>query len=245
MQLTDPLRLRVQLTKTGRMRYLSHTEFSRTLMLSARRSGLPLQYTGKKRSRMKISLSPPLPIGITSECELVDFSLTSYVSPGEAEEVLGRSLPEGMKVVRCRLMGSGAKAVGKLIDTAAYVALLPEGTGEEGEWTRAVEEFLGRDVVDFERVQPRRTRVVNLRPGVHQLAVMKREPGTPARLRMVLDDGTKGTIKPREVLQVLAGMVGAPPEVWEDIAVHRDGLFVRRGDRFVSPMELGKGKPAV
>jgi len=245
VELPDPLRLRVELTKLGRMRYLSHSEFSRTLMLAARRSRLPLQYGGRKRSRMKISLSPPLPIGTTSECELVDLSLTAYVSPVEAEGMLRGSLPEGMEVVRCRLMGSGARPVGKLIDTASYVASLPEGADVEGEWTQAVEEFLGRDAVDFERVQPRRTRVVNLRPGVHRLAALSEEPGSPARLLMVLDDGTKGTVKPREVLRVLAGMAGAPPGEWEDVPVHRDGLFVRRGDRLVSPMDLGKRKPAV
>ena len=245
MALPEPLRLRVQLTKMGRIRYLSHSEFSRTLMLAARRSGLPLLYAGRRRSRMKISLSPPLPIGLTSQCEMVDFSLTDYVPPAEARVMLEESLPRGMEVVRCRLMGSGVKPVGKLIDTASYLASLPAGAGSEGAWSLAVEEFMKREVVDFERVQHRRTRVVDLRPGVHRLQVEPGEPGSRLRLRMVLNDGTGGTVKPREVLRVLAGMAGAPREAWEEAGVHREGLFIRRGDRLVSPMDLGKRKPAV
>lgn len=245
MELPDPLRLRVQLTKRGRMRYLSHSEFTHTLMLSARRSGLPLQYAGRRHSRMKISLSPPLPIGITSECELVDFSLTSYVSQEEAAEMLRGALPEGIDVIRCRLLGSGAKAVGKLIDTASYAAFPLETNCGKSDWENAVVEFLGREVIDFERVQPRRTRVVNLRSGVHRLAVEGSQHGKPPLLRMVLDDGVRGTVKPREVLRVLAEMAGATPGVWDTIAVNRDDLFVRRGDRLVSPMDLGKRKPAV
>jgi len=241
----EPLRLRVQLAKRGKARYLSHSEFSRTLMISARRAGLPLQYSGKYRPRMKVSLSPPLPIGVTSECELVDFFLEQYVSPAEAEQALERSLPDGIQVVRCRLMGSDVKPVGKLIDTAAYRVQLPTETGNEGDWKRAVEIFLGMEVVNLERVQPRRTRVVDLRPGVYTLEAGVGPGGSGVELFMVLDDGTRGTVKPSEVLRVLAGLAGAAEGSWRDALVHREGLFVRRGGRLVSPLELGKHRPAV
>jgi radical SAM-linked protein len=241
----EPLRLRVQLAKRGKARYLSHSEFSRTLMISARRAGLPLRYSGKYRPRMKVSLSPPLPIGVTSECELVDFFLEQYVSPAEAEQALERSLPEGIHVVRCRLMGSDARPVGKLIDTAAYRVRLPTETGNEGDWKKAVEVFLGMEVVNIERVQPRRTRVIDLRPGVHELQAGTDPDGSGVELFMVLDDGTRGTVKPLEVLEVLADLAGSPGGPWRDALVNRVGLFVMRGGRLVSPLELGKHRPAV
>jgi hypothetical protein len=62
---------------------------------------------------------------------------------------------------------------------------------------------------------------------------------------MVLDDGTRGTVKPLEVLKVLADSAGAPLESLRNAEVHREGLFVRRGGRLVSPMDLGKHRPAV
>jgi len=241
----EPLRLRVQLTKRGRMRYLSHAEYSRTLMLAARRAGLPLQYAGMNSQRMKVSLSPPLAIGVTSECEFVDYFLSDYVSPGEAAQVLGRSLPPGIEVVSCRLMGSGAKSVGKLIDTAEYTVTLPFQAGFEGDWGKAVQEFMRKDTVNFERVQPRRTRVVNLRPGVHRLEVVGTDPEGSVRIQMVLDDGTRGTVKPSEVVQVLAESVKAPAGYREGCRVNREGLYVRRGDRLVSPLELARRRPAV
>lgn len=241
----EPLRLRVQFTKRGRARYLSHAEYYRTIMLGARRSGLPLLYTGKFRPRMKVSLSPPLPIGVTSECELVDIFLSDYVSPAEAARLFSESLPKGIEVVRCRLMKGGGKSVGKIIDTAAYRVVLPEKAGSKREWRRAVEVFLGKESVEFERVQPRRTRVVELRSGVHGLEVLEDEPAAGVRISMVVDDGTRGTVKPREVFEVLSGLAGAPPGLWEGAQVSREGLFARRGDRLVSPMELARGRPAV
>lgn len=239
----EELRLRVQLTKSGMMRYLSHSEYTRTIMFAARRSGLPLVYSGKHRKRMKLSLSPPLPIGITSECELVDFSLSEYISAPEAQTDLGASFTEGIEVMRCRLLGASDRPVGKLIDTAAYLAYLAADCPGKGDWNKAVEIFLSRDSLDFERVQPRRTRVVDLRPGVHKLEISAEAGGTP-ELTMVLDDGTRGTIKPWEVIEALAGFAGANEEYWKETRIHRFGLYARRGDRLVSPMDLGRGRSA-
>jgi len=236
------LRLRVQFTKEGRARYLSHSEYSRTLMIAARRAGLPLEYAGQKMSRMRVSMSPPLPIGITSGCEFMDFSLTAYVPAAEAQRLLGEALPEGIGVVGARLMGSDARPVGKVIDTAAFTARFPACGCLEGDMARAVKEFLGRESIQYERVQPRRTRIVDIRAGVHILE--QQEEGTSPeygpRLLMALDDGIAGTTKPWEVIEVLAGMVPMPREIWESASVHRTGLFARRGDRLVSPMDLSR-----
>lgn len=240
----DGLRLRVEVTKKGRMRYLSHAEFSRTMMFAARRSGLPLLYKGKYRSRLKISLSPPLPIGITSDGELLDLSLSDYVSVNEAERALQAALPGEMEIKRCRIMGRDSRPVGKLIDTALYDVFLPQRAVSEGDWQEAVEEFLKRQVVEYERVQPRRTRVLNLREGVHGLEFIKADDRS-AKIRMIVDDGTRGTVKPREVLEVLAGMAGLGEDVLSGHSINRLGLYARRGDRLVSPMDLKKGRPAV
>jgi radical SAM-linked protein len=254
----EPLRLRVQIAKGGLARFLSHTEFSRAMVFAARRSGLPLEQAGAYRARIKMSLSPPIPIGVTSECELVDFKLVGYVPAAEAERALGASLPAGLKVVQCRLMPGDEKPVGKLIDTATYRVTLPEAAGSRKDWGRAVAEFLNREIIEFERVQPRRTRIIDLRGGVHHLEVIDGEMSHTAKengegrddsgnvqLAMTLDDGTRGTIKPWEIVEVLAGMAGVESEVWKRAEVHRDGLFTRRGDRLVSPMEIGRRKPAV
>ena len=244
MNASDSLRLRVQLTKEGRSRFLSHTEFQRNLMLAARRARLPLAYSEGYRPKMKISLSPPLPIGVTSEGELVDFSLSGYISPAEAAKRFDDALPPGITLVRARLLGAGSRPVGKLIDTAMYHAFVPVPGPGEGEWKKAVEQFLISETVEFERVQPRRTRTVDLRPGTHSLEVLSTRGGS-LTLRMVLNDGIKGTIKPWEVLEVLARMAGEAASRWREARVHRVGLFSRHGERMVSPMETGSRRPAV
>lgn len=235
-----PLRLRVRFTKEDRARYLSHSEYSRMLMISARRAGLPLEYAGHNMSRMKISLSPPLPIGITSESEFVDFNLTSYVPAAEAKRLLNEALPEGIQALDARLMGDDAKPVGKVIDTAVFAATVPDTSDEDLQ--TAIAGFLEKDSVPYERVQPRRTRIVDLRPGVHRLEVelLDKDQNGSSHLVMALDDGIAGTTKPWEVIEVISELASIPREDWERASVHRRGLFARRGDRLVSPMDLGR-----
>ena len=236
----SPLRLRVQLTKQGQARYLSHSEYARTLMISARRAGLPLEYAGTNMSRMKVSLSPPLPIGVTSDCELVDFNLTSYVPAAEACDLLGKATPDGIAPAKCRLMGPEAKPVGKVIDTAVFAAAFPETVGG-GELEDAVERFSEMSTLPYQRVQPRRTRTVDIRAGVHGLEVVGQTEGRVS-LKMTVDDGIAGTIKPWEVVEVISGMAGIGREVWQQAEVNRTGLFSRRGDRLISPMDAGAGR---
>jgi radical SAM-linked protein len=232
------LRLRVQFSKQGQARFLSHSEFSRTLMISARRAGLPLEYAGAKMARMKISLSPPLPIGITSDGELVDFNLTGYVPAAEACALLEKAMPEGITPVRCRLMGADTKPVGRVIDTAVFTATFPASVGG-GELADAVERFCEMSTLPYERVQPRRTRTVDIRGGVHDLQALSAGAEGRVALKMTVDDGIAGTIKPWEVVEVVAGLAGISREVWQEAEVNRAGLFARRGDRLVSPMDTG------
>jgi radical SAM-linked protein len=241
--LPEPLRLRIRLTKRGPARFLSHAEYSRAIMFAARRSGLPLEYAGRHRPRLKVSLSPPLPIGVKSEGELVDLSLAGYVSAAEAERALSQVLLPGIEVVDARLMSGSERAVGKVIDTATYRVSLPRGAGTPRAWKEAAAEFMSRDSVEFTRVQPRRTRIVDLRKGLHRLDVEELEGGGIA-LAITLDDGVSGTVKPWEVIEVLGGMAGVTMEELKASDVTREGLFARRGDRLVSPMDMGRRGPA-
>lgn len=245
MKCTEPLRLRLQLAKKDRIRFLSHAEFMRALMMAAKRSKLPVIYGGKHRQKMKISFSPPLPIGFTSDCELVDIMISDYVSPADAQESMSGMLPEGIDVKRCRLMGSESKPVGKLIDTAAYIVEFPETSGCEEDWRKAAGRFLDEKIINIERIQPRRTRIINIRDGVHSLDFRRSGEGGGVELYCVLDDGVGGTVKPKEVIKVLCELAGVDKDPEGFTGFNRVGLYMRKGEKLISPMEVDKRKPAV
>ncbi|MDR1774891.1 MAG: TIGR03936 family radical SAM-associated protein [Actinomycetes bacterium] len=72
-------RLRLCYAKAGRGSYLSHLEVLRALTRAIRRSGLPFAVTCGFNPHMRIALGPALGVGVGSDAEYLDVSLTEYV----------------------------------------------------------------------------------------------------------------------------------------------------------------------
>ena len=66
------MRLRLTFTKTGSLKYTGHLNLHRTLERTFRRAGLPLAYSQGFNPQPRMNLAEALPLGITSECEVMD-----------------------------------------------------------------------------------------------------------------------------------------------------------------------------
>lgn len=66
---------RIELTKTGILRYFSHLDWQNTFHKALARSGLNVAYSQGFNPTMKISMGIALPLFLQSECELVDIEL--------------------------------------------------------------------------------------------------------------------------------------------------------------------------
>lgn len=115
--------------KTGTAIYISHLDLMRLFQRAFKRAGLSLTHTKGFNPRPSVSIALPLSLGVSSCCELLDFSLEGDpVSNEEILRKLNESLVEGVKVLQ--VYDSGAK-VGKLayldcIVTLEYDSFLPE-----------------------------------------------------------------------------------------------------------------------
>lgn len=89
--------LRVRYSKTGLARFSSHLDMVRMWNRVARRSDLPVSYTGGYVSRPKISFGPALPLGLESLAEYVDIQL-ERIPLKEPGELLNKVLSAGFRV---------------------------------------------------------------------------------------------------------------------------------------------------
>ncbi len=69
---TDRRLWRVRYTKLGRLRYTGHLDMVRNIEFLLRRSAAPVLYSGGFTPRMRLSFSPPLPLGLESRAEYFD-----------------------------------------------------------------------------------------------------------------------------------------------------------------------------
>ena len=93
-----PEKLRMRFSKSGRAIWLSHLDLMRTMQRAFLRAGYPLKYSEGFNPHAQISILLPLSVGISSECELMDFQLREDVNISEIPDQLTAVMPEGIVV---------------------------------------------------------------------------------------------------------------------------------------------------
>lgn len=107
--------------KTGTAVYISHLDLMRLFQRAFKRAGLPLTHTKGFNPRPSVSIALPLSLGVSSCCELLDFTLEGEPVPNEEIlRKLNESLVEGVRVLK--VYDNGAK-VGKLAYLDCIVTL--------------------------------------------------------------------------------------------------------------------------
>lgn len=93
-----PEKLRMRFSKTGRAIWLSHLDLMRTMQRAFLRAEYPLKYSEGFNPHAQISILLPLSVGVSSECELMDFQLKDEVNLAELPQKLTAVMPEGIVV---------------------------------------------------------------------------------------------------------------------------------------------------
>lgn len=91
----DKLRLRFQ--KTGKAVYISHLDLMRVVQRIFLRAGTPIKYSEGFNPHALISICLPLPVGMASVCELMDFRVIRDVDLAALPEALNKVSPEGVR----------------------------------------------------------------------------------------------------------------------------------------------------
>ncbi|MCZ7542628.1 MAG: TIGR03936 family radical SAM-associated protein [Anaerolineae bacterium] len=202
-------RLRVVFGKRGPLVYTGNLDTLRTWERVLRRARLPLAYSHGFNPRPRLQLADALPLGISSEAELIDVWLKEPVALDGLEARLEAVAPAGLAVYSVAETALDGPALPTLVVAADYVIAV-EGVSAADLGAR-VRDFLARARVE----RTRRDKTYDLRPLVHALSV------TPAgALRATLSLGEAGTARPDELLDAL-GLSDAPA------MVHRVRLHLR------------------
>src|SRR4030042_929087 len=93
-------RLRLRFSRGDEVKYVSHLDLMRLWERALRRAGIALAYSEGFSPHPRLSLAAPLPLGVTSEAELMDVFCTKWVSPHFLATAVSRQLPPGMEILQ-------------------------------------------------------------------------------------------------------------------------------------------------
>lgn len=90
---------RLNFSKTGMAKYISHLDLLRCFTRSIMRAELPAVYSQGFNPHMKMTFSLPLSVGVTSSCECVDIEFESGVTDGGIMKKLNDALPPDIRII--------------------------------------------------------------------------------------------------------------------------------------------------
>jgi radical SAM-linked protein len=179
--------------------------------------GVPVAYSEGKRAFPQISPAAPLPMGVTSDGELLDVYLSEPISPAGALQAVAGRLPPGIEPLEATEIGVAAPSLQSQVRWAEYEVDVPAAGLDPSGVCRRIDAMLGAETLPSEYKREAKTRRYDLRPLV--LAVwLEATAGDTLRLRMRLRAEPEMTARADQVVLAL----GLP----EATRIHRSRLYV-------------------
>ncbi|WP_228389145.1 TIGR03936 family radical SAM-associated protein [Cumulibacter manganitolerans] len=92
-------RLWIRYTKVGRLRFMSHRDYTRVFERAVRRAQLPVGFSAGFTPHPKISWVGAAPTGVASEAEYLELGLSAEVAPDDVRRRLDESLPPDLDIL--------------------------------------------------------------------------------------------------------------------------------------------------
>ena len=178
------------------MRYTSHLDTLRAWERTFRRALIPMAYTQGFNPRPRINLSPALPLGFTSECELIDIWITKEMDVSTITRKIRFTLPPGLEIHEVTPLTDQAPKLHEDIIAAEYHVHL-EIPPPPDQLCHQVDQLMSAPEI----LRVRRGRKYDLRPLVRSLEVHHSEDETYLGMCLTTQEGATG--RPEEVLDAL------------------------------------------
>lgn len=201
MQASYVQRLRLTFTKTGPTRFIGHLDLARTLERALNRAKIPMDYSHGFNRRPHMQMASALPLGFTSDYELVDIWLQEKMEPQDLQAQLNAKMAPGIEIVQVIEVDLRGPALQTVTLASTYTAVLLDPI-ELDELRTKVAEMLAAEVLLRERGKGRKRKEYDLRPLIHALTVTTDAEGRPMlQMRLSLQPGATG--RPDEVMSEL------------------------------------------
>jgi radical SAM-linked protein len=195
--MTGSRRFRFRFSKGDPMRFTGHLDLHHTWERTLRRAGVPIEHSQGYNPRMRINLGLALPLGFTSECELIDVWLEESYAPGELLKAVQSASPPGLSIIDAQAIDAREPTLQQQIIAATYEVYLPDSTSLPDLADR-IQILL--DTSELPR--QRRGKSYDLRPLIEILEIHEAD-GDAATLSMRLSTRPGATGRPDEVLLAL------------------------------------------
>src|SRR4030042_1268956 len=187
------MRIRITFSKAGAMQYVGHLDLHRSWDRPSRRSGLPIAYSQGFHPQARLNLACALPLGFTSQCELLDAWLEQDFQIDAIRAMLSHALPPGLEILKLENINPGLPALQTQVTSAVYVFTFLDEVPDLADRVQKV-------ITAEHLPRLRRNKSYDLRPLIEELS-LRPAPKEKPTLRVQLAAREAATGRPEELLE--------------------------------------------
>ena len=196
-------RVRLEFTKIGPARFLSHLELSAALIRAVLQSGLDFVYSQGFHPLPKISFAFATAVGMESNGEFADIQIRGDLTDDSTLTKMNAFLPAGVRMQSLRGIPSYRPSLSEEIRGFEYHLDLPESVGPDRDAAIGgkLEHFLACDTFQIVRKTKDKTVVKDIRPLVEDLRLDSRN----RRIELRVGCEPAGLVRPADILTKVCG----------------------------------------
>ena len=189
-------RVRITFSRGENTRYVGHLDMVRTWERILRRADLPIAYSEGFNPRPRMTFAAALPVGCTSEHEVLDVVLSHPCDLVDVRAWLEQAVPAGIQVVDVAGVPYSSPALQTLTRATEFIATIGPDVSIDQAQARV------RSMLDAPSIErTRRDKTYDLRPLILDLWVEPVEDGACVGMRLKAEES--GTGRPDEVIAAL------------------------------------------
>lgn len=221
---------RLRFIKEKNTKFLSHLDLIKAFERAFRRGQLPIAHSEGFNPRPKMSFGPALPVGIGSTDEYFDIQLLEDREPQLIEEVLNRSLPDGLKILMVKKIKNHVKPLNAVLNRASYVIILKINSSDQTALINYFNNFMEFNEVNVLHSTKEGQKIVNIRPWLHNLKIEILDTETLI-IHIIGEIGSGGNLRPEDIINGIS----LPAQV---ISITRVGLWREEKGIVMKPFDF-------
>ena len=206
---------RLQFTKYGDMKYVSHLDLIRLFTRIFHRADLPLSYSEGFNPHPKMSVLLPLSVGFESACEYIDVEFKDGVGMLDCMKKLKGKLPLGMEIPQITQLNETSKKA-KAIRYASYELTFTNPPSE-----KEIENFWNLAEINVVKKTKRSEGLADIKPDIMDLYV------ADGKVYAVISAGSEANLKADLLVTAMEQYIESFSA--DDYSVLRTGILDERG----------------
>lgn len=217
------------------VKYISHLDLMRCFERAIRRAEIPISYSKGFNPHPEISFATPLPVGISSTGEYMDFRLEIDVSEETLIQKMNQSLPGDICLVGIKKVDDKFCSLMSAIDGALYdIALTnvpPKVLMQD-----VIDSFLCRPSIEIVKSGKKGDKLINIRPMIYFMTT-KGEDNEQAVFNATLAAGSRENLSPELLVRAMKIYINDLDKA-EVRDITKIETYIIKDNCFLTPMEI-------